>query len=72
MKNSILMKSGIPLIIVLVAFIAATVMIKSRKPPEQVPVEIPAFLVEAKEATAEAVSFIVNLRVTLFHEIKLR
>ena len=47
MKNSILMKSGIPLIIVLVAFIAATVMIKSRKPPEQVPVEIPAFLVEA-------------------------
>lgn len=60
MKNSILMKSGIPLIIVLVAFIAATVMIKSRKPPEQVPVEIPAFLVEAKEATAEAVSFIVK------------
>ena len=60
MKNSMLMKSGIPLIILLVAFIAATVMIKSRKPPEQVPVEIPAFLVDAKEVFAEPVSFIVK------------
>lgn len=60
MKNSMLMKSGLPLVIVLVAFIAATVMIKSRKPPEQVPVEIPAFLVDAKEVTAEPVNFVVK------------
>ena len=60
MKNSMLMKSGLPLVILLVAFIAATVMIKSRKPPEQVPVEIPAFLVDAKEVSAEPVNFIVK------------
>ncbi|MFZ8200220.1 efflux RND transporter periplasmic adaptor subunit [Alteromonas portus] len=60
MKNSMLMKSGLPLIILLVAFIAAAVMIKSRKPPEQVPVEIPAFLVDAKEVSAEPVNFIVK------------
>ncbi|MDY6978147.1 MAG: efflux transporter periplasmic adaptor subunit, partial [Pseudomonadota bacterium] len=60
MKNSMLMKSGIPLFIVLIAFIAATVMIKSRKPPEQVPVEIPAFLVDAKEVYSEAVNFVVK------------
>jgi len=60
MKNSILMKSGIPLFIVLIAFVAAAIMIKSRKPPEQVPVEIPAFLVDAKEVTTEQVSFIVK------------
>ncbi|GFD74241.1 efflux RND transporter periplasmic adaptor subunit [Alteromonas sp. IB21] len=60
MKNSMLMKSGIPLFIVLIAFVAAAVMIKSRKPPEQVPVEIPAFLVDAKAVNAEQVSFIVK------------
>ncbi|WP_394224000.1 efflux RND transporter periplasmic adaptor subunit [Alteromonas gracilis] len=60
MKNSILIKSGIPLFIVLIAFVAAAIMIKSRKPPEQVPVEIPAFLVDAKEVTTEQVSFIVK------------
>ena len=60
MKNSMLMKSGIPLFIVLIAFVAAAVMIKSRKPPEQVPVEIPAFLVDAKEVNSEQVSFIVK------------
>lgn len=60
MKNSMLMKSGIPLFIVLIAFIAATVMIKSRKPPEQVPVEIPAFLVDAKEVYSDAVNFVVK------------
>lgn len=60
MKNSVLMKSGIPLVIIIAAFIAATVMISSRKPPEQVPVEIPAFLVEAKTVNVEAVNFIVN------------
>jgi len=60
MKNSMLVKSGIPLFIVLIAFVAAAVMIKSRKPPEQVPVEIPAFLVDAKEVNSEQVSFIVK------------
>jgi len=60
MKNSMLMKSGLPLVILLVAFIAAAFMIKSRKPPEQVPVEIPAFLVDAKEVFAEPVNFIVK------------
>lgn len=60
MKNSMLVKSGIPLFIVLIAFVAAAVMIKSRKPPEQVPVEVPAFLVDAKEVNSEQVSFIVK------------
>lgn len=60
MKNSILMKSGIPLVIIIVAFVAAAVMISSRKPPEQVPVEVPAFLVNAKEVYSENVSFIVH------------
>jgi RND family efflux transporter MFP subunit len=60
MKNSVLMKSGIPLGIIIVAFIAAAIMISSRKPPEQVPVEVPAFLVEAKTTTSEPVNFIVK------------
>lgn len=60
MKNSILMKSGIPLVIIIVAFVAAAVMISARKPPEQVPVEVPAFLVDAKEIYSENVSFIVH------------
>lgn len=60
MKNSMLMKSGLPLFIVLIAFIAAAVMIKSRKPPEQVPVDIPAFLVDAEAVNSEQVSFIVK------------
>lgn len=60
MKNSILMKSGIPLVIIIVAFVAAAVMISARKPPEQVPVEVPAFLVDAKEVYSENVSFIVH------------
>lgn len=60
MKNSVLMKSGIPLGIIIVAFIAAAIMISSRKPPEQVPVEVPAFLVDAKTTTSEPVNFIVK------------
>ena len=70
MKNSMLMKSGIPLFIVLIAFVAAAVMIKSRKPPEQVPVEIPAFLVDAKAVNAEQVSFIVKSQGMWYPEIK--
>lgn len=60
MKNSILVKSGLPLLIIIVAFVAAAVMIKSRKPPEQLPVEVPAFLVDAKPIKAEEVSFVVK------------
>ena len=60
MKNSILVKSGLPLLIIIVAFAAAAVMIKSRKPPEQLPVEVPAFLVDAKPIKAEEVSFVVK------------
>ncbi len=60
MKNSILVKSGIPLIIIIVAFVAAGIMISARKPPEQVPVEVPAFLVDAKAVSAEQVNFIVK------------
>ncbi len=60
MKNSVLVKSGLPLVIILAALIIAFVLANSRKPPEQVPVEIPAFLVDAKEIQSEQVSFIVK------------
>ena len=60
MKNSGLKKSGIPLIIIVVAFVAAAIMISAKKPPEQVPVEIPAFLVDAQEVSPESISFIVS------------
>lgn len=60
MKNSILVKSGLPLVIILVGLAIAVVLVSSRKPPEQVPVEIPAFLVDAKEIQSEQVSFIVK------------
>ena len=59
MKNSILVKSGIPLIIILVAFIIAAVMISSRQPPEQVPVETQPLLVDAKPVSPESVNFVV-------------
>jgi len=60
MKNSILVKSGIPLIIILAAFIIAAVMISSRKPPEQMPVETKALLVDAKSVSPEPVNFVVR------------
>ncbi|MAI39490.1 MULTISPECIES: efflux RND transporter periplasmic adaptor subunit [Alteromonas] len=60
MKNSGLKKSGIPLIIIVVAFVAAAIMISAKKPPEQVPVEIPAFLVDAQEVSPESISFVVS------------
>lgn len=60
MKNSNLIRSVVPLVIILVAVVAAVIMIGSRKPPEQVPVEIPAFLVDAKPANSEPVNFIVT------------
>lgn len=60
MKNSIWVKSGIPLLIILGAFIAAAIMISSRKPPEQIPVETQAFLVDAKVMEAEPVNFVVS------------
>jgi len=60
MKNSMLVKSGLPLIIVLVSILIMVGLVSSRKPPEQVPVDIPAFLVDAKEIQSESVSFIVN------------
>ena len=59
MKNSILVKSGIPLIIILVAFIIAAVMISSRQPPEQIPVETQPLLVDAKQVSPEPVNFVV-------------
>ena len=52
-------KSGLPLIIIVVAVIAAVVLIKARKPPEQNEVETKAFLVEAKPANVEPVQFVV-------------
>lgn len=60
MKDSVLKKSGIPLAIVCVAVVAAVIMISAKKPPEQVPVEIPAFLVDAKEVSSESISFVVE------------
>ncbi|MDO6568045.1 efflux RND transporter periplasmic adaptor subunit [Alteromonas sp. 1_MG-2023] len=57
MKNTIWVRSGIPLIIILAAFIVAAVMISSRKPPEQTPVDIPAFLVDASTMRSEPVNF---------------
>ena len=60
MKNSIWVKSGIPLIIILVAFVVAAIMISSRKPPEQIPVETQAFLVDAKPMEYQPVSFVVD------------
>lgn len=60
MKNSIWVKSGIPLLIILGAFVAAAIMISSRKPPEQIPVETQAFLVDAKVMEAEPVNFVVS------------
>jgi RND family efflux transporter MFP subunit len=60
MKNSILVKSGLPLLIILIAIIAAAVMISSKKPPEQIDVETPAFLVDAKPVHAEPVKFVVK------------
>ncbi|AMJ86214.1 MULTISPECIES: efflux RND transporter periplasmic adaptor subunit [Alteromonas] len=60
MKNSIWIKSGIPLIIILVAFVIAAIMISSRKPPEQIPVETQAFLVDAKPMEYQPVSFVVD------------
>lgn len=60
MKDSVLKKSGIPLAIVCAAIVAAVVMISAKKPPEQVPVEIPAFLVDAKEVSSESISFVVE------------
>lgn len=60
MKNSILVKSGLPLLIILVAIIAAAVMISSKQPPEQIEVETPAFLVDATPVFAETVKFVVK------------
>lgn len=56
MKNS-LMKAGLPLLILIVAIAVATVMIKSRKPPEQKPVEEKAFLVDAQPVRSQPVTF---------------
>lgn len=60
MKDSILVKSGIPLIILIVAIVAAAIMISSRKPPESFPVETQAFLVEANAVNSQSVNFVVN------------
>ncbi len=60
MRNSKLMKSGIPFLIILIAIIAAAIMIASRKPPEQKPVESKAFLVDAQEVNREEVRFKVH------------
>ncbi len=57
MRNSMLMKSGIPLLIILIAIIAAAIMIGTRKPPEQKAVEAKAFLVDAQQVNKEEVRF---------------
>ncbi|MCW8092053.1 efflux RND transporter periplasmic adaptor subunit [Alteromonas sp. ASW11-130] len=57
MRNSMLLKSGIPLLIILVAIIAAAVMIGAKKPPEQKPVESKPFLVDAMQINSEDVHF---------------
>jgi RND family efflux transporter MFP subunit len=59
MSNAVF-KAGIPLGIILIGFVGAAVMISSKKPPEQAPVEKTAFLVGASEVHAEPVNFIVN------------
>ncbi|QJR79414.1 efflux RND transporter periplasmic adaptor subunit [Alteromonas pelagimontana] len=59
MKNSIWMKGGLPLIIILLAIVIAAVMITSRKPPEQQPVETKDFLVDASPVNREPVQFTV-------------
>ncbi|NMH58637.1 efflux RND transporter periplasmic adaptor subunit [Alteromonas ponticola] len=60
MKNSMLMKSGIPLVIILAAIIIAAIMIGSKQPPEQKPVETKAFLVDARQVNSEEVRFKVH------------
>ncbi|GGW95527.1 efflux RND transporter periplasmic adaptor subunit [Alteromonas halophila] len=60
MKQSLWMKGGIPLVVIVVAVIVAGVMISSRKPPEQNPVEEPAFLVDAQPVSSEQVQFSVT------------
>ncbi|MCW8108666.1 efflux RND transporter periplasmic adaptor subunit [Alteromonas ponticola] len=57
MRNSMLMKSGIPLLIILVAIFAAALLISAKKPPEQKPVETKAFLVDAQQINSEDVRF---------------
>ena len=56
MKNS-LMKAGLPLLILIVAIAVATIMVKSRKPPEKKPVEEKAFLVDAIPVNTQPVTF---------------
>lgn len=57
MKQSLWVKGGIPLIVLVIAIIAAGVMISSRQPPEQKPVEEKAFLVDAQSVSREQVQF---------------
>ena len=59
MKNSSLLRSALPFLIILVALGAAFVMIKAKKPPEKEEVVEKAFLVEAQEVYVEPVEFVV-------------
>lgn len=60
MKNSSLIKSMAPLIILVACIVAAGIMIMSKKPPERKPIEEKAFLVDAKSMSLEDVEFTVQ------------
>lgn len=62
MKNSMLIRTGAPLVIILIALVITVVMISSRKPPEQTPIEESAFLVDARPVGRETISFDVKTR----------
>ena len=60
MKKSVFLKSVVPLIIIIGALIIAKVMISSKKPPEQTPIEEKAFLVDAQPIYRQSVEFTVS------------
>ncbi|WP_026374832.1 efflux RND transporter periplasmic adaptor subunit [Aestuariibacter salexigens] len=66
----LLVKAGIPLVIILVAIILAAVMIASRKPPETNEEPERAFLVEAKQVQQQNVQFSIASQGTVVPRIQ--
>ncbi len=60
MNKSSLVKTLLPVIILLGAAIVAVVLIASKKPPEKKPAETKAFLVDAQQVSRESVQFAVE------------
>ena len=60
MKKSVFLKSVVPLIIIIGAVFITAVMISSKKPPEQTPIEEKAFLVDAQPIYRQSVEFTVS------------